>query len=635
MEVLGEKMKVFRQIMEVLGQNLNVCEQNLKGKVENSKIFTLKIANPLGAAASACPFIKSPPGGIDDLIDKLEKQVIAPLFQPKLDKHYYGVNPVSGILLHGPPGCGKTSLALAIAIANETDVPFFKISATELVSSVSGASEENIRELFSKAYRSAPSIVFIDEIDAIASKRENQHREMEKRIVTQLMTCMDELHIPKNGQRVLVIGATNRPDAIDPALRRPGRFDREFLLGLPNEDARTKILSALTRKVKVKGALDLVKIARATSGFVGADLKDLVYTAGYVAKESVIDDKKWELSKINTGGTQGRFGWLKKEWTFEEIEKDGITMSDSEAAAKMVQPSLTIEGFSSIPNVKWEDVGGYDELKKEFNRHIISHIKYPKSFKVNTCQRCDLQCDTGFLLYGPPGCGKTLIAKAVANEVGARFKHIKGSELLNKYVGESESAIRKLFSSARTCAPCVVFIDEREGLTTRRGNEGGWVVERSLQQLLIELDGGDDNEGVYVIGATNRPDTMDNAILRPGRFGNRLYVPLPTPDERGSILKALAATMELDIDADLIAIGKSDACHNFSGADLSKLIYEALEVAKDETFTKFEPSESSLRDMPIVIKDRHFYQVVGHISPITDELVIVLFTTINVMYVRV
>ncbi|XP_071709273.1 cell division control protein 48 homolog C-like [Rutidosis leptorrhynchoides] len=565
-------------------------------------------------------------GGIDDLLQELKFEVIVSLRQPTLDQ-YFPVDPVSGILLHGPPGCGKTCLARAIA--NEADVPFHMVSATELVSGISGASEESIRELFAEAYRSAPSIVFIDETDAIASKRENQHREMEKRIVTQLMTCMDESHKPDD-KYVLVIGATNRPDTIDPALRRSGRFDREYLLGLPNENAREKILSVLTRKLKVKGALDLVKLSRATAGFVGADLKDLVNTACRVAKRRFVNWKKSEFFKENNTDTDGK-NWLRKKWTTEEFEKFelSITMSDFEVALKQVQPSLKREGFSSIPNVKWEDVGGYGELKEEFNRHIVRRVKYPNAFKGHN----RVKRQTGFLLYGPPGCGKSLIAKAVANEVGASFIHIKGSELLNKYVGESEKAIQKLFNRARTCAPCILFLDEVEGLTTKRGNEGGWVVQRTLNQLLIELDGGDENKGVYVIGATNRPDEMDPAVLRSGRLGKRLYVPLPTPDERGLILKALSTKMQLNTDVDLIALGKSDACHNFSGADLLNLINEADTIAADEEFRKFEltnsaanegipmmsSSESSLCDMPLVIK-RHFEQALECISPtVSDE----------------
>ncbi|KAK4490798.1 hypothetical protein RD792_001511 [Penstemon davidsonii] len=538
-------------------------------------------------------------GGMSEVIEELKMEVIVPLYHPQLPR-YLGVKPMAGILLHGPPGCGKTKLAHAIA--NETKTPFYKISATELVSGVSGASEENIRELFSKAYRTAPSIVFIDEIDAIASKRENLQREMERRIVTQLMTCMDESHrlvkpvddradLESSDCRpgyVLVIGATNRPDAVDPALRRPGRFDREIVLGVPNESARVEILSVLTSKLKVEGAFDLVKIARSTPGFVGADLAAVANKAGNLAMKRIIDERKIEISRLAVNKEHSE-DWWRHSWSHEEMEKLSITMADFEEAAKLVQPSSRREGFSAVPNIKWDDVGGLHLLRQEFDRYIVRRIKHPEDYEVIVRSLTDseefktllisfnwqdfgVDLETGFLLYGPPGCGKTLIAKAVANEAGANFIHIKGPELLNKYVGESELAVRTIFSRARTCSPCILFFDEVDALTTKRGKEGGWVVERLLNQLLIELDGADQRRDVYVIGATNRPEVMDRAVLRPGRFGKLLYVPLPTPDERGMILKALARKKPIDASVDLLAIGKDTSCENLSGADLSALV---------------------------------------------------------------
>ncbi|GMP40530.1 hypothetical protein CsSME_00010947 [Camellia sinensis var. sinensis] len=473
---------------------------------------------------------------------------------------------MAGILLHGPPGCGKTKLAHAIA--NETGVPFYKISATELVSGVSGASEENIRELFAKAYRTAPSIVFIDEIDAIASKRENLQREMERRIVTQLMTCMDESHrlvqpadVDPNAESsnirpgyVLVIGATNRPDAVDPALRRPGRFDREIVLGVPDENARVQILSVLTRNLRLEGAFDLLKIARSTPGFVGADLAALANKAGNLAMKRIIDRRKSQQSREPTD--EDTEDWWRLPWLPEEMENLSITMAD-------------FEGFG-------------------------------------------VDLETGFLLYGPPGCGKTLIAKAVANEAGANFIHIKGPELLNKYVGESELAVRTIFSRARTCSPCILFFDEVDALTTKRGKEGGWVVERLLNQLLVELDGAEQRQGVYVIGATNRPEVMDRAVLRPGRFGKLLYVPLPSPDERGLILKALARKKPIDASVDLIAIGRDEACENLSGADLSALMNEAAMAALEE---KLIAQSSSSDATSLTINKTHFEQALEKISP--------------------
>ncbi|CAI9279351.1 unnamed protein product [Lactuca saligna] len=531
-------------------------------------------------------------GGMDDVINMLKKQ------------------------LHGPPGCGKSTLARAIA--NETGFPFYEVAASEIVSGISGASEENIRELFSKAYRTTPSIVFIDEIDAIASKRENHQTKMESRIVTQLLACMDQSHRGEKQGYVLVIGATNRPDVLDPALRRTGRFDREIALGVPDEKGRFQILKVLTRELRVSGDLDLVKVSRATSGFVGADLEGLVTEAGSLAMARVIDERELELCK----GSEKNERWWEKGWYVEELEKlEGVRMLDFEVAIKNVVASSKREGFSMIPNVKWEVVGGLDTLRREFNRNIIGPIKFPDEFD----QKCGVDMEMGFLLYGPPGCGKTLIAQAVANESGANFIYVKGPELLSKYVGEAESAIRKIFSRARTCSPCIVFFDEIDALTTNRGKEGGHVVQGVVTQLLVELDGVDQRKGVYVIGATNRPEMVDKALLRPKRMEKLVYVPLPNPDERGLILKALARNKPIDADVDLIAIGQSEACANFSGADLFALMKEAIMIVREERLnikqaaTATDEPESSLRGLPHTIKAIHFEQALGKISPSVSD----------------
>ncbi|KAJ7945497.1 cell division control protein 48-like C-like [Quillaja saponaria] len=528
-------------------------------------------------------------GGMKEVLKDLTEEALEPLSHPQLLR-LLGVRPTKGILLHGPPGCGKTHLARAIA--NETGVPFYMISATEVVSGVSGASEENIRDLFSKAYRTAPSIIFIDEIDAISSKRENLQRGMERRIVTQLMTCMDESHRiaqPNNtnlnsnsDQRpghVLVIGATNRPDDVDPALRRPGRFDHEIALSVPDESARFEILSVHTRNLKLEGSLDLLKLARATS--------DSTY-------KGHPDDER------------------SQPWLPEEMDKLAIQMSDFEEALKLVQPSLKREGFSSIPNERWEDVGGLDFIRESFYRDIVTRIKYPEVY-----EKFGADMEVGFLLYGPPGCGKTLIAKAVANEAGANFIHIKGPELLKKYVGESELAVRTLFSRARTCSPCILFFDEVDSLTTKHGEEGGWVVERVLKQLLIELSGAEQRQGVFVIGATNRPEVMDDAVLRPGRFGKHLYVPLPSPYERGLILKALARNKPVDPSVDLSAIGRMEACENLSGADLAALMNEVVTTAALEEITA--STESTPNATSHTIRAAHFELALDKISPSVSD----------------
>ncbi|CAL9219262.1 unnamed protein product [Arabidopsis halleri] len=552
-------------------------------------------------------------GGIKKVLDELEMNVLFPILNPEPFKKI-GVKPPSGILFHGPPGCGKTKLANAIA--NEVGVPFFKISATEVVSGVSGASEENIRELFSKAYRTAPSIVFIDEIDAIGSKRENQQREMEKRIVTQLLTCMDgpgnkgDKNVPDSSAGfVLVIGATNRPDALDPALRRSGRFECEIALTAPDEDARAEILSVVAQKLRLEGPFDKKRIARLTPGFVGADLESVAYLAGRKAIKRILDSRKSEQS----GDGEDDKSWLRMPWPEEELEKLFVKMSDFEEAVNLVQASLTREGFSIVPDVKWDDVGGLDHLRLQFNRYIVRPIKKPDIYKA-----FGVDLETGFLLYGPPGCGKTLIAKAAANEAGANFMHIKGAELLNKYVGESELAIRTLFQRARTCAPCVIFFDEVDALTTSRGKEGAWVVERLLNQFLVELDGGE-RRNVYVIGATNRPDVVDPAFLRPGRFGNLLYVPLPNADERASILKAIARKKPIDPSVDLDGIAKMN-CEGFSGADLAHLVQKATFQAVEEMIGSSESSEDDVTDITqSTIKSKHFEQALSLVSPSVNK----------------
>lgn len=624
---LQSKKQRLDDVADGVNMEIEVADNKQKRTMEVVNVLKTPVEAPVtrresggvGDAGGEGPRFKDL-GGMQGVLDELMMEVIVPLCYPELPR-WLGVRPMAGILLHGPPGCGKTKLAHAIA--NETGVPFYKISATEVVSGVSGASEENIRDLFKKAYRTAPSIVFIDEIDAIASKRENLQREMERRIVTQLMTCMDELHqtlksvdadteseeAKSKPGYVLVIGATNRPDAVDHALRRPGRFDREIVLGVPDENARVQILSVLTHNLRLDGKFDLLKIARSTPGFVGADLAALANKAGNLAMKRIIDRRKSELCKEHNDKNTD---WWRQPWTAEEMESLSINMSDFEEAANMVQPSSRREGFSSIPNVKWEDVGGLNSLREEFERYIVQRIKNPEDY-----EDFGVNLEVGFLLYGPPGCGKTLIAKAVANEAGANFIHIKGPELLNKYVGESELAVRTIFTRARTCSPCILFFDEVDALTTKRGQDGGWVVERLLNQLLIELDGSDQRQGVYVIGATNRLEVIDRAVLRPGRFGKKLYVPLPNAVERGLILKALAQKKPISDDVDLDAIARREACNNLSGADLAALMNEAAMAAMEERQKSLQLAGSSTE--PRVIKTSHFEKALEKVTPSVSE----------------
>ncbi|KAJ1435011.1 P-loop containing nucleoside triphosphate hydrolase [Sesbania bispinosa] len=492
-------------------------------------------------------------GGMKEVLEEVKREVILPFYHPHVPKD---LKP-SGILLHGPSGCGKTILARAIA--NETGLPFYQME--------SGALEENIRQIFYKAYRTTPSIVFIDEIDAVASKRENLQRD---RIVTKLITCMDQPPDDLEGPSgsILVIGATSRPDAIDPALRR--RFDREIIIGIPDESAREDILSMLITRnnLKLEGPIDLQKIARATPGFVGADLVALTKQASNLAMNKIVDERYVTSEPPED--------WCIEPWLTEEVDKQAIKMSDFEEAVKRVQPSTKREGFSPIPNVKWEDVGGLDHLRQEFEDYIIRRIKYPEDY-----ERFGLKSEAGILLYGPPGCGKTLIAKAVANAAGANFRHIKV-----------------------------------DALATKRGKEGGWVTERLLNQLLIELDGAEQRRGVFVIGATNRPEVMDPALLRPGRLGKLLYVPLPSPDERVLILKALTRTIPVDASVDLNVIGTSEACDNLSGADLAALMNEAALAAIRER----RASTDTTRDTLNTVKTHHIHEALSKVFPSVSDM---------------
>jgi ribosome biogenesis ATPase len=409
--------------------------------------------------------------------------------------------------------CGKTHLANSIA--GELGVPYFRVSAPELVSGMSGESEARIRELFQAASDSAPSIVFLDELDAIAPKRgeSGASRGMEKRMVAQLLTCMDMLDPKYNRQSspVIVLGATNRSDSIDPALRRAGRFDKEILLGVPDEETRIGILKTMTKDMKLNGDFDFKLLARRTPGYVGADVSSLAKEAAVIAInrifKDVLKDQKLLSHKVSeTGRTP--VGPLSEE----EMEPLSITMSDFLEAIPLVQPSSKREGFATVPDVSWDDIGALGSVREELTLSVLEPIRNPEKF-----QALGIPLPAGVMLYGPPGCGKTLLAKAVANESGANFISVKGPELLDKYVGESERSVRLLFERARASSPCVVFFDELDSLCPKRGSDsgGGGVSERVVNQLLTEMDGLESRRSIFVIAATNRPELIDPAMMRP------------------------------------------------------------------------------------------------------------------------
>uniref|UniRef100_A0A8C7Q2P7 Nuclear VCP like n=1 Tax=Oncorhynchus mykiss TaxID=8022 RepID=A0A8C7Q2P7_ONCMY len=536
-------------------------------------------------------------GGNEDTLTEVCKLLIH-MRHPEVYQQL-GVVPPRGFLLHGPPGCGKTLLAQAVA--GEMELPMLKVSAPELVSGVSGESEQKLRELFEQAVTSSPCILFIDEIDAITPKREVASKDMERRIVAQLLTCMDDLNSLAVTAQVMVIGATNRPDSLDPALRRAGRFDKEICLGIPDEAARLRILKTLCRKLKLPEDFDYRQLARLTPGYVGADLMALCREAAMSAVNRVLlerQDKNQGLvpmaeERAESEGPQGAgplpqdkqqlplgelcrlLSLLKSSESLSEEQLAGlcILMSDFQGSLASVQPSAKREGFATVPDVTWEDVGALHDIREELTMAILAPVRSPEQFKA-----LGLSAPAGVLLAGPPGCGKTLLAKAVANESGLNFISVKGPELLNMYVGESERAVRQVFQRGRNSAPCVIFFDEIDALCPRRsGHESGASV-RVVNQLLTEMDGLETRRQVFIMAATNRPDIIDPAVLRPGRLDKTLYVGLPPPSDRHAILLTITKGgsrphLEQDVSLEEMAHDVRSDC--FTGADLSALVREA------------------------------------------------------------
>ncbi|MHA0317706.1 CDC48 family AAA ATPase [Sphingomonas melonis] len=491
-------------------------------------------------------------GGMAQTIDQLREMVELPLRYPELFQRL-GVDPPKGLLLYGPPGTGKTRLARAVA--NESDASFFLINGPEIMGSAYGESEGRLREIFEEAAKSAPSIVFIDEIDSIAPKRGSVQGEAEKRVVAQLLTLMDGLEARAN---LVVIAATNRPEAIDEALRRPGRFDREIVVGVPDERGRREILGIHTRGMPLGDKVDLVELARTTYGFVGADLAALT-------REAAIEAVRRIMPKLNL-----------EERTIpaEVLDELSVTREDFLEALKRVQPSAMREVMVEAPRVRWDDVGGLDAAQNRLKEGVELPLKDPDAFR-----RLGIRPAKGFLLYGPPGTGKTLLAKAVAREAEANFIATKSSDLLSKWYGESEQQITRLFQRARQVAPCVIFIDELDSLVPARGGGLGepQVTERVVNTILAEMDGLEELQSVVVIGATNRPNLIDPALLRPGRFDELVYVGVPNQEGRRRILGIQTQKMPLADDVDLDAIARQT--DRFTGADLEDVVRRAGLVA--------------------------------------------------------
>ena len=532
-------------------------------------------------------------GGLGNAVGRVREMIELPLRHPELFKRL-GVEAPKGVLLHGPPGTGKTLLAKAVA--NETNANFYTIGGPEIMSKYYGESEEKLRNVFEQAEKNAPSIIFIDEIDSIAPKREEVSGEVERRIVAQLLSLMDGM---STRGKVVVIGATNRVNAIDPALRRPGRFDREIEIGVPDRNGRLEILQIHTRGMPLAKDVNLEKLADISHGFVGADLQSL-------SKEAAIGALRRILPEIDLSS---------QNIPVETLRKIIVTMQDFMDVIKEMEPSAMREVFVEVPDVKWEDIGGLSPIKQELQEAVEWPLKYQGVFTY-----ADAIPPKGIMLYGPPGTGKTLMAKAAANESEANFISIKGPELLSKWVGESEKGVREVFRKARQAAPCIIFFDEIDAIAPRRGGDFGdsHVTERLISQLLTELDGLEILTNVVVIAATNRPDIMDPALLRPGRFDRLLYVPPPDKDSRLQIIKIhikkkpLAENVNIDQLASLTG--------GYTGADIASLSSAAVMLALREHVSKYkDPKEADSHRQELKIHMKHFEEAMKKIRPLSTQ----------------
>lgn len=534
-------------------------------------------------------------GGLTEEIKKIREMVEIPLKHPEIFEKL-GIDPPKGVLLHGPPGTGKTLLAKAVA--SESDANFILLNGPEIMSKFYGESEKKIRDIFEDAEKTSPSIIFIDEIDAIAPKREEVMGEVERRVVSQMLTMMDGL---KSRGKVIVIGATNRVNAIDPALRRPGRFDREIEVGVPTKAGRESIIKIHTRGMPLHKNVNLDEISSVTHGFVGADLSSLT-------KEAAMNVLRRFLPKLKLDEEER----LSQEF----LEKLVVTHQDFLDALKVVRPSAMREVLVETPNIKWDDVGGLDSVKQELQEAVEWPIKHKEAF-----ERMGIRPSRGILLYGPPGTGKTLLAKAVAKEAEANFIQVKGPSLLSMWVGKSEEGVRKIFERARQVAPCIIFFDEIDSLAGKRGEETGTkVTERVLNQMLAEMDGLEDLNNILVIGATNRPDMLDTALLRPGRFDKILLVNAPTEEGRYSILNVHTQKTKLNKNVNLKDLAKKT--DGYTGADLEALVREAVMIALREDINVKE------------VNKEHFEEALKKVKPSVNKNVIEIYKRMEENYLK-
>jgi len=528
-------------------------------------------------------------GGIHSAIQKVREMIELPLRHPELFTRL-GIEPPKGVLLHGPPGCGKTLLAKAVA--NEAGAYFITINGPEIMSKWYGQSEENLRKIFDGAEKNAPSIIFIDEIDAIAPKREEVHGEVERRVVSQLLTLMDGL---KSRGKVIIIAATNVPNIIDPALRRPGRFDREIEIGIPDMKGRKEILEIHTRHMPLAKNVNLDRIAEITYGYTGADISALTKEAAMYALRRLLPKIKWKEEEK-----------LPKE----ALEKLKVTKNDFDYGMKIVEPSAMREVLIETPNVRWSDIGGLERVKEDLREAVEWPLTMPDAFK-----RVGITPPSGILLYGPPGCGKTLLAKAVAKESNTNFISVKGPELFSKWVGESEKRVRELFRRAKQVSPSIIFFDEIDAMVPRRGlGYGEHVTEKIVSQMLTELSGLEELHDVVVIAATNRPDMLDPALLRPGRFDRQILVPAPDGKARLKILEIKTKNMPLKR-VNLKKLAKET--ENLSGADLDALCREAGMYALRENKKTKE------------VTMKHFEKALKEIKPSLNKRILEFYEQFN------
>jgi AAA family ATPase, CDC48 subfamily len=532
-------------------------------------------------------------GGLDSELEQVREMIELPMRHPELFKRL-GVEPPKGVLLHGPPGTGKTLIAKSVA--NEIDASFHTVSGPEIMSKYYGESEEQLREVFEEAQENSPAVIFMDELDSIAPKREETSGDVERRVVAQLLSLMDGLE--ERGQ-VVVIGATNRVDALDPALRRGGRFDREIEISVPDREGRKEILQVHSRTMPLTDEVDVDALAENTHGFVGADLENLAKESAMTALRRIRPELNLEEDQIDA----------------DVLGSIQVTESDFKEALKGIEPSALREVFVEVPDVTWRDVGGLDETKERLRETIQWPLDYPEVF-----EELDMQAAKGVLMYGPPGTGKTLLAKAVANEAQSNFISIKGPELLDKYVGESEKGVREVFSKARENAPTVIFFDEIDAIATERGQASGesGVGERVVSQLLTELDGLESLEDVVVIATTNRPDLMDSALLRPGRLDRHIHVPVPNETARRKILEVHTRDKPLAQDVDINALARKT--NGYVGADIEALTREASMAASREFINSVTADDVAESVGNVRVTMAHFEEALGDVgASVTEE----------------